>query len=546
MTGSPSPGPTPAPTDDPTPAPTPAPSPRPTRSPTDSPTRSPTDAPTPSPTYEACDEQIYSAPLDIIFVVDTICGLDVDQCQQQQDYISSLAQGVKNNINKIAYFECDINDPRKVIGLGNDRINDIPNNPPDYQELTKAFNDIKDSQTCANNAINQISADPDKLRCLDQAIREFDLNDFDRNKKVVYISNCEESTNILPQDSICSRDDLEDIGGRIDLIPVNVGTREFNIDVDELNCIVPDDKRIFDYDFIRDLNSNRQFQDIQREVCESPSARPTPGPTPDPTPSPTNDPTGSPTAGPTPYPSPAPSPAPTDDPTPAPTPSPSPAPTHSPGYEAQCVWIEPTDVVFVVDESCDIDENEIRHQNEFIANMVQRIKNGATDPRLGYIGCQPSIQTVLRLDQPLYNAPFNPIDAEDIRQMSFLFRDNDGYNPSGGRPPREECIKQAINQFNKGDSRNKKIVLISNCEESGQSDTCSLKDNEIANYGENIDFIFINVGTDDMNTCLDDSPDRLFEYDQFSQMNSRHGQAEGLTDEICQPPTPQPTKAPTS
>ena len=203
------------------------------------------------------------------------------------------------------------------------------------------------------------------------------MSDFTRFKKVVYISNCEEDQNLPLQDSICSRNNLNDIGGRIDLIPINVGTQEFNINVDELKCIIEDDTRIFDYNYVRDLNSNQQFQDIQREVCESPTESPTSGPSQDPTPTPTDNPTTAPTEGPSPYPS--------RDPTLTPTDDPSLSPTHAPNYEAKCVYKESTDVIFIVDESCNISSDDIKHQNEFIANMAQRIKYGATEPRLGYI-----------------------------------------------------------------------------------------------------------------------------------------------------------------
>lgn len=496
---------------------------------------------------EACDELIYSSPLDIVFIVDTVCGLSVTQCRKQQYYVSSLVELVKNRINKVAYIECN-RDPQRIIRLKDDRINDIPGNEPDSDELTQLFNTIRNSQTCEDNWFNNnFSQHPDKLQCLDVAINEFDLNDFSRFKKIVYISNCQEDENLDDDDSICSRNDLQDIGGRIDLIPINIATLEFNIDANELECIVPDRKRIFDYDYIDDLNNNRQFEDIQHEICEPPTAVPTPspspGPTKEPSPAPTDNPTDAPTDGPTP----SPSPSPTNNPTRGPTDSPSPAPTHSPGYEAKCVYTEPTDVIFVVDESCDISNDDIKHQNEFIANMVQRIKYQSLDPRLGYIGCQPNIQTILHLDNPLYNNNIQDINQEDIRRMSLIFRDNNGYNPNGGKPPREECIKQAINSFDPN-KRNNKIVLISNCQESGQSDICSLKDNEILNYPQHIDFIFVNIGTDpaDINTCLDNSNDRLFYYSRFDQLNANSGQAQALCDEICESPTPQPTNHPSS
>eukprot|EP01084_Bolivina_argentea_P289539 497214_1 len=131
----PTPSPTRMPTGSPSNSPTKEPTPTPTNNPTTAPSISPTLSPTSAPTTIACDPHIYTSPLDIIIIVDTICGLNINECKQQQDYISSLIQGVKNNINKIGYIECNYSNPIIQIKLNDNKFNNIPNNPPDNYQL---------------------------------------------------------------------------------------------------------------------------------------------------------------------------------------------------------------------------------------------------------------------------------------------------------------------------------------------------------------------------------------------------------------------------
>ena len=105
--------------------------------------------------------------------------------------------------------------------------------------------------------------------------------------------------------------------------------------------------------------------------------------------------------------------------------------------------------------------------NEFIANMIQRIKIDSKNPRLGYVGCQPNIDEGIPLDHVQYNALFSlfPGDAvgpEQVKEMSQIIRDRNNFNVDGV-PPRSQCIENAMNQFVPNDGRNKKIVLVSNC-----------------------------------------------------------------------------------
>eukprot|EP00485_Elphidium_margaritaceum_P008447 CAMPEP_0202695886 /NCGR_PEP_ID=MMETSP1385-20130828/9334_1 /ASSEMBLY_ACC=CAM_ASM_000861 /TAXON_ID=933848 /ORGANISM="Elphidium margaritaceum" /LENGTH=1763 /DNA_ID=CAMNT_0049351965 /DNA_START=212 /DNA_END=5500 /DNA_ORIENTATION=+ len=544
-TASPTDSPTAAPTDIPTETPTMDPS----KSPTPAPTNVPTGIPTAAPTMEFCSEKVYPSPLDIVFIVDTTCGLNAQQCAQQQEYVSDLVQAVKNTLNRVSYIECsgDTLSSQVVVALDDVKFNDVPDNAPNTKTLTQLFNTVRDSRTCqVNAAIHKVEV-PYKLHCLNLAIAQFDLDDYTRFKKVAYVSNCEEEEDVFEEESICSRDDLTDIGGRIDLIAVNVGVNEFNIDRDELECITSSD-RIFSYPQLDELADDaRQFDDVKEEICEPPTAVPTLSPTALPSSSPTREPTDQPTSVPSDQPTVVPTTTPTKEPTTAePTLSPTPAPSHSPNYQTVCDWPESTDVVFVVDETCDLSARDIQHQNEFMANLIQRIKMDALTPRLGYIGCSPSADVVFDVTSSIYNDAFYQLDEDDIKAMSLEIRDRT-FDSSRGRPHRKDCILAAMNSFGEDNTRNKKIVVLSNCEETAASDTCSLRDNEIADYGDHIDFILVNVGEAplELNTCLEESPDRLFYYASSEMLSPFQGQSEVLTHEICSDPTPSPTAAPT-
>ena len=459
--------------------------------------------------------------------MDTICGLDAEECHYQQDYVSSLVQTVKNNINRVSYIECDT-DPEVELALTESKYNNVPENPPNDDALLEIFQMIKDSDTCELNAINDRSSNAQKRMCLDEAIAQFNLTDYTRSKKVVYVSNCEEASNINVNDSICARDDLQSIGGRIDVIAINVQTSTNNkINRYELECITGRDK-IFAYTDPNALDDMNQFEKVWKEICEPPTAFPTYSPTPEPTPPPTRSPSLAPTAGPSPF--------------------PSPAPTNSPNYQPKCVWEQESDVIFVVDEACGIKKDDMVLQNEFIANMIQKIKIDSKNPRVGYVGCHEVIDEVIPLDHIQYNAlvPIFPVGPQQVNKMSQIIRDRNNFN-FAAPPPRSECILNAMDQMVPNDGRNKKIVLVSNCVADNQFNPCALVETELRTYSDHIDFIFVNVdkAPRDTNTCLDKSADRLFYFESFSDLEAHQDQAEELTDEICDDPSNSPTPAPT-
>ena len=152
--------------------------------------------------------------------------------------------------------------------------------------------------------------------------------------------------------------------------------------------------------------------------------------------------------------------------------------------------------MFVVDESCALTDDEMTRQSAFVANMIERVKSGAEEPRLGYISCAPKVETVIHLDEIQYNSPFFP--DVDVGQMSMLIRDRGYAQNKAGKPPRQECVKEAMASFMRNDARNKKVVLVSNCDEDrATSDTCGLVDAEIADYPSHIADGFANSGSDE-------------------------------------------------
>merc|ERR1712032_192032 len=103
-----------------------------------------------------------------------------------------------------------------------------------------------------------------------------------------------------------------------------------------------------------------------------------------------------------------------------------------------------------------------------------------------------------------------------------------------------------MNEFVSGDGRVKKIVVIGNCEADATDDVCSMVDTDIADFGEHIDFIIVNVATDNeqMNHCLDGSRDRHFYCPTFDKLVAHSAEAEELVEEICESPSMSPTRAP--
>ena len=87
--------------------------------------------------------------------------------------------------------------------------------------------------------------------------------------------------------------------------------------------------------------------------------------------------------------------------------------------------------MMVVFESCPMTDEEIATQNEFLANVVERIKSGPDEPRLGYIGCAPSVEVVISLDE-LQN---------DVSQMSAIIRERSYTRNVTNQIPHDEYIR---------------------------------------------------------------------------------------------------------
>ena len=100
-------------------------------------------------------------------------------------------------------------------------------------------------------------------------------------------------------------------------------------------------------------------------------------------------------------------------------------------------------------ESCALTDDQIARQNEFLSNMFQTVKSGAEEPRLGFISCAPSVKVVINLRR----RPTADVDADSRPRVPA----------KQAKPPRDECIKEAMASLMCNDARNKKIVLVSNC-----------------------------------------------------------------------------------
>jgi len=125
-----------------------------------------------------------------------------------------------------------------------------------------------------------------------------------------------------------------------------------------------------------------------RAPSSDPTKQPTSDPTSDPTADPTGNPTSDPTRDPTGAPTSSPSPAPTENPTPAPTDDPTPAPTRwptpSPNMQA-CENGGKLDIVFCVDASMELNEQECTDRNEFTAELLTAVKGVNNIVRAAYL-----------------------------------------------------------------------------------------------------------------------------------------------------------------
>ena len=288
-----------------TPSPSEIPTREPSMRPTGFPTESPSD-PTPEPTKAPQSDNPTQSPLegpcgfnydaDIIFIVDTSCGFNENECDKQQNLISDIMQSIKtSNEPRIGYIDCDISflddkDSAMQIRL-NDGIFNHPNKAPDIDDLRELyFNKIADRIAC--NLVNGNGVP--RSQCIQYALDEFTQFSKDkRKKKILMVSACKSIEDVCYLSDTVNDENIE-------IILINIGDENS----DENVCLLRDfDKElVFRYP---DIQFNEQdARDITDSVTDAICSEPTPIPTPIPTTtspskSPSIDPSRSPSLRPT-------------------------------------------------------------------------------------------------------------------------------------------------------------------------------------------------------------------------------------------------------
>lgn len=233
-----------------------------------------------------------------------------------------------------------------------------------------------------------------------------------------------------------------------------------------------------------------------------------------------------------------------------PTSPPTPFPTHD-----SCEFSHDLDVVFVIDTSCtDISSAEWEVQQNLISKFVQKIKTSA-NPRLSLIACDGGAFfeedfVKLPMSDLTYNNLADPASSEaNMLQLYNMVR-NCEQTPSD-RVPTGDCVYRGMEEFNLMDDRYKKIVIISNCEESDSFTSLCWLGHMILTY-TTVDIIIVNIGPNvdsDTNSCLDIGGNNprvsTFTFDELTEeyLESMDGLqiCLDLENEICEEPTPTPT-----
>ena len=541
-----------------------------------------------APIYKPCQnylpdgQQEFTA--DTIFIVDGSCNLSKDEEAVQQAFVSNLVQLIKDDTKpRVAIIDCQdypSDDEMLYLSLGNKDYNDYTVRPlPGKDAFRRLFKEIE-----LRRAYRSGNGVP-RERCTRIALDEFDRFDPDpygvsREKKLVYISNCGQSTG-----DVCRlSNELESTRNRIDVISVNVGIKSgHGLNGNEGDCLVRGDRsRIFTFDHI----TKRDFEGrglvtlyaVADEICEKPTGDPTASPTSEPTESPTTSPTNAPTRDPTSAPTYSPSNAPTKNPTQSPTSSPTDSPTKnptnsptsapsaSPTYSpstaptntptfSSCALKDDLDVVFVVDTSCGLTQNECNEQQEFLGNLVQRIKD-KWNPRMSYLDCfhyEDDEDDLVFIE--LTNKTFNDEATTTRKEIDYLFDVVAGRSEciAGSNTPKRACIDRAMEEFElHRDERVRKIISVSNCNEqypgTGAS-VCNLKGTLEA---DKIEVIVINIGDKieaDTFECIGQNG-LTYHYPQASKQFFESSEGNLITDsvenDICGPQTRSPTPSPTT
>ena len=158
------------------------------------PTLEPSKSPTPTPLFRSCS---WDYQLDLIMIVDTSCGLNDDEQEMQQQFISDLVQLTKKNANpRLGLIECNQHYVHQsdmiAISLGDNTVNG--DDDPTHHQINELYSDIKNRRTYTEEGF---TTTPKKL-CMETALHQFaqygdsGINQRGRKRKVVMMSNCGE------------------------------------------------------------------------------------------------------------------------------------------------------------------------------------------------------------------------------------------------------------------------------------------------------------------------------------------------------------------
>eukprot|EP01084_Bolivina_argentea_P058858 107432_1 len=293
--------PTTNPTYDPTVFPTTNPTYVPTDNPTTDPTTDPSANPTTSPLYTSCDyDKDYG--LDVAFLVDTSCDLQILECTQQQEAIAELLSSIKLfNNPRFMYLKFGAY-TNLTISL-NDQ---LYNNLASGGGVTATDNFISLYEKIRYDSCGSELTATNLQDAIDVALSEYAKYDYDlkRYHKMVIFSNCKSDDG-----DPCENPDKFKLakGKEVEVIIFNIKSdtnSELNDNERYLDCLTQNDEHRWQQ--FTNANSLLLSDDImnrfRNETCKQPTLAPTVMPTIDPTNDPTTDPTIDPTTHPSPYP----------------------------------------------------------------------------------------------------------------------------------------------------------------------------------------------------------------------------------------------------
>ena len=520
--------PTNRPTKPPTDRPTKPPTSKPTKPPTDRPTKSPTDRPTPSPLTPPCS---FSDNTDIAFVIDTGCYLTQQQCNDRNALLSELVQRVYD-VNQVSVTVIRYSASSSVV---------LSFDASTREAAILAVESLPCDGIGNVNIESGVSAAIDAL--------DGRLSD---EKKLILLSYCRQT-----EGDVCILSgELADL--EIEVITINTDDI-FNTGDNE--CLVNEGEDSFDLPNLDDV-SEPTIEDIQAEVCSKPTPSPTPmptnrptkpptdrptkpptnrptkpptdrptkpptgrptkPPTNRPTKPPTNRPTKPPTNKPTKLPTDRPTKAPTDRPTKPPTDRPTPSPLTPP-----CSFSDNTDIAFVVDTGCYLNQQQCNDRNALLSELVQRVYD-VNQVSVSVIRYRASASVVLSFDVSTREAAILAVESlpcDGIGDVNI-----------------ESGVSAAINEFDGRLSDEKKLILLSYCRQT-EGDVCRLSD-ELAD----LEIEVITINTDDIfntgdNECLVNEGEDSFDLPNLDDVSEPT--IEDIQSEVCSKPTPSPTPMPT-